>query len=63
MNIPEKLKSRKLWIAVVSSAAAFLIGYLNDGHLSIEEIKTALMPLLAYIGVQGVVDAVQTYWQ
>ena len=47
MVIPGKLKSRKLWITLLSAGSLFLAGDINQA--------TAI--ILGYIGIQGVVDA------
>ena len=46
MKFPEKLKSRKLWIALVTAIGLWLNG--NQ--------KEAVYVILAYLGVQGATD-------
>lgn len=56
-QFPEKLKSRKLWLAL----AGAVLPVLNDGlgwGLSPETVTMVLLMLGAFIGVEGVADAV-----
>jgi hypothetical protein len=45
--VVEKLKSRKLWLAVASALTAALTGHVDQ----------AAQIVLAYLGMQGLVDA------
>jgi hypothetical protein len=55
----EKLKSRKLWIAVLTAALVALCKGL-DLPLSEVEIGAMVAPAVAYIFAQGKVDAEET---
>lgn len=60
MKIPDQVKSRKLWLSLIAAAVAFGNAMWNWG-LSQEEVWTIVMPLLAYIGVEGTRDAVEAW--
>lgn len=55
MNVPEQLKSRKLWLALVAAGVAFANGFFDMG-LTTEQVITVMTPLLTYIGVEGLAD-------
>lgn len=55
MKVPEQLKSRKLWLALVAAGVAFANGFFDLG-LSTEQVFTVITPLLTYIGVEGLAD-------
>lgn len=55
MKIPEKLKSRKLWLAVLAGSVVF-INKLFDLDLKVEEIIAIISPIMLWIGVQGAAD-------
>lgn len=55
MRIPQPLKSRKLWLAVVAAAVAFG-NAMFDWGLTSEQVWSVLAPLLTYIGIEGVAD-------
>lgn len=48
-------KSRKLWLAITGGAVAFANAYWGFG-LTMDQVWAFLIPLLAYIGVEGVKD-------
>lgn len=50
-------KSRKFWAAVATSAAAWAVA-VGTGGLTVPVAIAASSPLLAWIGIEGVVDAV-----
>ena len=53
-----KLKSRKLWVAVGTAAVSTLLSGLGFDADLIEKIMTLAM---TYIGAQGLADAAQNY--
>ena len=56
----EKLKSRKLWIAVLGAALmAFNAGL--GSPVSQETVTQTINLLIVYLGAQGAVDAVTAY--
>lgn len=55
ITIPEKLKSRKLWLALLASVIAFG-NAMWDWGLKPEQVWPIIVPLLAYIGVEGTAD-------
>ena len=57
-KIPNRLTSRKLWLAIIASAVAFGNSYWDWG-MDAQAVWTILAPLLAYIGVEGVTDMVR----
>ena len=58
----DKLKSRKLWMAIGGVAAVVLTEWLNLAPDTSEAIVTALVTIVvAYIGGQSVVDALKEY--
>lgn len=60
LNIPDRLKSRKLWLAVLASVVTFGNYYLGWG-LTVQEVTQVISPLLAYIGAEGLADALERY--
>ena len=58
MKIPNQLKSRKLWLALIGAFVAFGNG-MWDWGLTSEEVFQILGPLIAYIGVEGARDLFQ----
>ena len=59
MKIPQPLKSRKLWLALIAGFIAFGNSFWGWG-LKEEQVWMVIAPLLAYIGVEGVKDIVGT---
>lgn len=57
-NMPDSLKSRKFWLAVVAALIAFL-NAMWDWGLNTEQLLTIIVPLLTYIGVEGFGDAME----
>jgi hypothetical protein len=58
MKVPERLKSRKLWVAVGGVAAVILTEWLNLSPDTSDGIVTALVTIIvAYVGGQSLVDA------
>ena len=58
----DKLKSRKLWMAIGGVVAVMLTDWLNLSPDTSEAIVTALVTIVvAYIGGQGIVDAMKEY--
>lgn len=57
-KVPERLKSRKLWLAVVAAVVAFGNAYFDWG-LDPKEVWAILIPLLGYVGVEGLADVVE----
>ena len=55
LKVPEKLKSRKFWLALVAGFVAFGNSYWDMGF-SQDQIWAVIIPLLVYIGVEGLVD-------
>ncbi len=55
LKIPKKLKSRKFWLALVAAFVTFANSYWDLG-LSQGEIWTIIVPLLAYMGIEGLID-------
>ncbi len=51
------LLSRKLWLAIGGSL--FLYLQLADGGMNLQELLTVVAPILSFIGVEGVADAVE----
>ncbi len=56
--VPNQLKSRKLWLSLVAAFVSFGNG-MWDWGLSNEEVGAVVLPLIAYIGVQGVADTAE----
>lgn len=54
-TVPASLKSRKLWLAIVSSAVVFANTAFDIG-LQTDDILLMLTPVLSYIGVEGIRD-------
>ena len=59
--MPESLKSRKLWVALIAAFVAFG-NSLFDWGLKSEEVWMVVLPLLGYLGVEGGADVVSR-WQ
>jgi len=58
MKVPEKLKSRKLWVAIGGMVAVILTEWLNLSPETSEGIVTALVTItIAFVGGQSLVDA------
>ena len=55
----DRLKSRKLWLAILGSVVLPVVNKVFNLNLSIGEIFAILTPILAYIGVEGVKDIVK----
>lgn len=55
MKIPESLKSRKFWMAILSAAVVFCNEFFG-WDLKIEQIIAIVAPILAYITVEGIAD-------
>ena len=55
MKIPEKLKSRKLWLAILAASVVFL-NKAFDLNLKIDEIAAIISLIMLWIGVQGAAD-------
>ena len=55
LKVPEKLKSRKLWLAVASAFITFG-NAMWDWGLSQQEVESIVIPLLAYVGIEGIAD-------
>lgn len=54
-KIPERLKSRKLWLALIAAFVAFGNAYWKLG-LSEEQVTAIVLPLLGFIVAEGAVD-------
>mgnify|MGYP001606880514 CR=1 FL=1 len=52
----EKLKSRKLWVATIT-AVVLWITTLAGVELDVEQVVPVLLPIIAYILGQSLVDA------
>ena len=58
----EKLKSRKLWMAIGGSLAVMATEWLNLSPEVAEQVIGAVVIIVpAYIGGQGIVDAMKEY--
>lgn len=57
-NFVNRLKSRKLILALIGALVAFLNAYFELG-LTTEQVWSVIAPLLAFIGAEGVADAVE----
>lgn len=57
--IPERLKSRKLWISLLAAAIVFANKYWNM-NLKEQDLVLIVTALMGYVGMQGVNDAVTT---
>lgn len=55
MTIPERLKSRKLWVTLAAVLAQILLAYVGQVEWDLA-IKTAVLTIMAYLGAQGVAD-------
>jgi hypothetical protein len=55
MKFLDRLKSRKLILAVIGSIVAFGNAYWGWG-LTTAEMQVILLPLLAFIGMEGLAD-------
>lgn len=55
----EKLKSRKLWIAIIGAAAGIAIAYGADENIvqAISGAAVTLVSIISYIWVEGKIDA------
>jgi hypothetical protein len=58
VKFPARLTSRKLWLAVIASVVAFGNSYWDWG-LSADEVWAIIIPLLAFVGVEGVADTAE----
>ena len=56
IKFPEKLKSRKFWLAIASALVVFLNKAYNWG-LDEKEVLTIVGSLLSFVLVEGVADA------
>tara|TARA_R110000824_G_scaffold77233_6_gene195404 strand:- start:9016 stop:9225 length:210 start_codon:yes stop_codon:yes gene_type:complete len=62
MKVPERLKSRKLWVAVGGVIAVMLTDWLKLSPEMSEGIVTALVTIVvAYLGGQSIVDAAKEW--
>ena len=62
MKVPERLKSRKLWVAVSGVIAVMLTDWLKLSPEMSEGIVTALVTIVvAYLGGQSIVDAAKEW--
>ena len=58
----EKLKRRKLWVAIGGLLSVFAVEWANVNPALAEKIIGAIVVIVpAYLAGQGVVDAVQAY--
>jgi len=57
-QVPAQLKSRKLWLSVIAAFVSFG-NAMWDWGLTNEEVGTVVLPLLAYIGAEGIADTVE----
>ena len=57
--IPEKLKSRKLWVSLLAAVIVFANKYWNL-DLKEQDLVLIVTALMGYVGMQGVNDAVTT---
>lgn len=55
MKIPEPLKSRKFWLAIVSAVVAFGNAFFDWG-ISQEQVWQIIAPLLGFIAMEGLAD-------
>ena len=61
-NMKEKLKSRKLWVAIGGVLTVLATEWANISPEMAEQIIGAVVVIVpAYIGGQGIVDAVKEY--
>jgi hypothetical protein len=61
-NMKEKLKSRKLWVAVGGLLTVAATEWLNLSPELTEQLVSAVIIIVpAYIGGQGIVDAMKEY--
>lgn len=58
MNIPERLKSRKFWVAITSAVVLFLNSYFEFG-LDTNEAITIVLVIVSYLLGQSYVDGNQ----
>tara|TARA_Y100000296_G_C4971992_1_gene156362 strand:- start:166 stop:390 length:225 start_codon:yes stop_codon:yes gene_type:complete len=56
MNIPDKLKSRKLWVALVGVALPPILSYLSNDLALEEALRLSMAAIIAYCVSQGYVD-------
>lgn len=54
-SFPDKLKSRKMWVALLVSVFTVLNEYLEWG-ISRETLNTVIMLAVGWIGIEGVLD-------
>ena len=57
--IPERLKSRKLWVSLLAAVIVFANKYWNL-DLKEQDLVLIVTALMGYVGMQGVNDAVTT---
>ena len=58
MNIPERLRSRKLFMTLLGFGMTSLLTVFNFPHVLIHAISTTIEILVpTYVGSQGIVDA------
>jgi len=55
MNMPARLKSRKLWMTIAALAAQALLAYSGEIEWDLA-IKTIITTVIAYLGAQGYED-------
>ena len=55
MKIPQQLKSRKLWLAIIAAVVAFGNAMWQWG-LTEEQVWSVILPLLAFVGIEGAAD-------
>ncbi len=60
MKIPERLTSRKLWVAIVAAFVAFANAFWDMG-LTNEQVWSVIGPLLGYILAEGTADVVERW--
>lgn len=61
-DLTQRLTSRKLWVAVGASIAAYTLAS-QDGKISVEEIWQIIIPLLGYLGLEGAADVTRAKYQ
>ena len=56
MTIPDKLKSRKLWVAIAGAILPPLLSYISADVDLVEALRLSAAAVLAYLISQGYVD-------
>lgn len=57
-DLASRLTSRKFWVAIAASIAAYTFA-MQDGVISPNETWQIIIPILAYLGVNGATEVVK----